>query len=160
MKYPVSISKWRICNCGKGDWKIIKVQVDDKFKERFNTILTRREQKSILNLYKQRGMKMSMKQYILTMQCKECSFCIYQAVIIYDQFQGIQNILNVIGLHNITSKPGGCIHYNKRVMFYLKVSKRLRGGQTGRPPPLHCRRRAVTIDLYILNSFDLYKLIP
>jgi len=73
VKFPVSISKWKICDCGKGDWQVIKIEKDDKLLERFNQ-LPKKTQRAVLRDYKRKGQKMSTYQYILTIRCRGCGF--------------------------------------------------------------------------------------
>ena len=71
MKFPAKIQDMKICDCGMGDWEIISIEVDDKIRERFRTLLSCKDQKRILNYLKKRGKGevVPKKQYILKMRC-------------------------------------------------------------------------------------------
>jgi len=76
MELPVRIRDMKICYCGKGDWQIVSITVDDKIEERFRTLLTVKEQRRILAYLKRRGKGETIpkKQYIFKMRCKNCGF--------------------------------------------------------------------------------------
>ncbi len=74
MNFPMPISEWKICDCGKGDWEIKNITVDNKIKERFKTLLSPKEQRHLLVYMKKRGETLPERQYILKMCCKGCGF--------------------------------------------------------------------------------------
>ena len=74
MKFPLPISEMNLCDCGRGDWKVTSIEVDDQIEHRFKTLLTEREQKHVLKELKRRGATMSKKQYFIHRKCESCGF--------------------------------------------------------------------------------------
>ena len=73
MKFPLSVKDWKICDCEKADWQVIKIEKDDKLVERFRQ-LPKRTQNAIIKHQKRVGGGMSTYQYILTLRCRGCGF--------------------------------------------------------------------------------------
>ena len=82
----IPISEMKICDCGKGDWEVIKIDVDN-IEERFKK-LSKKEQKRMIRAMK--GREMAKKQYILTIRCKSCGFT-WEKHILDKQLEGMKD---------------------------------------------------------------------
>ena len=72
MEFPIPVSKWKICDCGKGDWQVVKIDVDDKIEERIRLFCRGKYRRMFLREIKEG--KLSRKQYIFTIRCRGCNF--------------------------------------------------------------------------------------
>ena len=72
VKLPVSISEFKLCDCGKGNWVVTGVEIDNEVELRIRTIVSPKYRKRFLKELEEG--KISKKIYIIHRKCMNCGF--------------------------------------------------------------------------------------
>jgi hypothetical protein len=68
----IPISEFRLCYCGRGEWQVTEIEIDDGVEERIRTLVSPKYRKRFLRELKEG--KLSSKIYIVHRRCGICGF--------------------------------------------------------------------------------------
>jgi len=71
----IPLSQFKLCTCGKGDWIVIKIEIDN-IEERLDMLIIWEPKNKYFKRFKKEMNegKSSKKQYILHRKCRQCGF--------------------------------------------------------------------------------------